>query len=129
MNTENHYKHLEYRPGNIARQPFVKGIKIRADTLYSASLEHIDDDGTVTPGMTPEEIAADRNLPLEVVLEAIDWCKNHYDIVLADRARENRLMDAEGMNHPDYKFNPSKYRKKLTPEERRRILNDEDLPG
>lgn len=129
MNTDNSYKHLEHRPGNSARQPFVKGVKIRADTLYSASIEHVDDDGGVTPGMTPQEIAEDRNLPLEVVLEAIDWCQKHYDVVLADRARGNRLMDALGMNHPDYKYNPSKYLKTITPEERRRILNDEDLPG
>ena len=129
MSTENQYKHLEHRPGNIARQPFIKGIKIRADTLYSDSIENIDDDGNVTPGRTPEEIAEDRNLPLEAVREAIDWCEKHLDVVLADRARENRLMDAQGMNHPDYKWNPSKYRKILTPEERRRILNDEDLSG
>ena len=129
MNTENHYRHLEHRPGGVARQPYLKGIKIRADTLYSASIEHIDDDGNVTPGQTPEELAEDRGLPLEAVREAIDWCQKHYDVVLADRARENRLMEAEGMNDPRYKYNPSKYRKVLTPEEERRILNDEDLPG
>jgi uncharacterized protein (DUF433 family) len=129
MNTEQEYKHLEHRPGNIARQPFIKGIKIRADTLYSDSIEKIDDEGNVTPGRTPEEIAQDRNLPLEAVREAIDWCEKHLDVVLADRARENRLADAEGENHPDFKWNPSKYRKILTPEERRRILNDEDLSG
>ena len=129
MSTENHYKHLEHRPGNVARQPFIKGIKIRADTLYSDSIEKIDDDGNVTPGRTPEEIAEDRNLPLEAVREAIDWCEKHIDVVLADRARENRLADAQGMNHPDYKWNPSKHLKTLTPEERRRILNDEDLSG
>jgi uncharacterized protein (DUF433 family) len=129
MSTENQYKYLEHRPGNIARQPFIKGIKIRADTLYSAATEKIDDDGSVEPGRTPEQIAEDYNLPLEAVREAIDWCEKHYDVVLADRARANRLADAEGMNNPDYKWNPSKYRKILTPEERRRILNDEDLPG
>ena len=129
MNTENEYKHLEYRPGGIARQPYIKGIKIRADTIYSAFVEKIDDDGSVEPGQSPEEIAEGRNLPLEVVREAIDWCEKHYDVVLADRARENRLMDAKGYNHPDFKYNPSKYRKTLTPEEERRILNDEDLPG
>jgi hypothetical protein len=129
MSTDNPYKHLEHRPGGIARQPFIKGIKIRADTLYSAFIEKIDDDGNVTLGQTPEEIANDRGLPLEAVLEAIDWCEKHYDVVLADRARGNRLLEALGTNHPDYKYNPSKYLKTLTPEERRRILNDEDLPG
>ena len=129
MSTENNYKHLEHRPGRLVRQPYIKGIKIRADTLYSAFVEKIDDDGSVEPGRTPEEIAADYNLPLEAVREAIDWCEKHYDVMLADRARANRLAAAQGMDHPDYKYNPSKYLKTLTPEERRRILNDEDLPG
>jgi hypothetical protein len=129
MNLEGYYKYLELRPGDIARQPFLKGIKIRADTLFSDSIEHIEDDGSVTPGQTPEEIAENRNLPLEVVREALDWCQKNLAVLLADRARENRLMDAQGMNHPDYKYHPSKYRRTLTPEEERRILNDEDLLG
>ncbi len=129
MDTEKQYNHLEFRPGNIARQPFLKCRKVRADTIYSDSIDRIDDDGSVIPRQTPVEIAANRWLPVEAVREAIEWCEKHLDVVLADRARENRLMDAEGMNHPDYKYNPSKYRRILTPEEERRILNDEDLPG
>ena len=77
MSTENNYKHLEHRPGDIVRQPYIKGIKIRADTLYSDSIEKIDDDGNVTPGRTPEEIAADYGPSLEAVREAIDWCEKH----------------------------------------------------
>ena len=129
MDTEKQYKHLEFRPGGVARQPFLKGVKIRADTLYSDSIENIDDDGNVTPGRTPEEIAEDRNLSVEAVREAIEWCEKHLDVVLADRARENRLLDAEGVNRSNCKYNPSKYLKILTPQERRRILNDEDLFG
>jgi uncharacterized protein (DUF433 family) len=128
MNADNQYKHLEYHPGRLVRQPYIKGIKIRADTIYSDSIEKIDDDGNATPGRTAEEIAEDRNLPLEAVGEAIDWCEKHLDVVLADRARANRLAEARGENHPDYKWNPSKYRKILTREEEDRILNDEDLP-
>ena len=83
----------------------------------------------MTPGRTPEEIAEDRNLSVEAVREAIEWCEKHLDVVLADRARENRLLDAEGVNRSNCKYNPSKYLKILTPQERRRILNDEDLFG
>jgi hypothetical protein len=101
---------------------------MRAEIPYSATIEKIQDDGSVEPGMTPEEVAADYNIPLEAVLEAIDWCRNHEDVLIADHAREDRLMEASGMNHPDYKYDPAKYYRFVTGEERRRIYDDEPLP-
>lgn len=100
MSTENNYKHLEHRPGRLVRQPYIKGIKIRADTLYSAFVEKIDDDGSVEPGRTPEEIAADYNLPLEAVREAIDWCEKHYDVMLADRTGRTAWRPRRGWTTP-----------------------------
>jgi len=49
--------------------------------------------------------------------------------VIADHAREDRLIQASEMNHPDYKHRPGKYYKPLTPEQWAKIVNDEDLPG
>ena len=63
------------------------------------------------------------------VREAIEYCKAHWDVVLKDHANEERLSEATGMNHPDYKYNPKKYYKPLTPQERAAIFNDESLPG
>ncbi len=123
------YHYLETRPGQLYRQPYVKGLRMRAEIPYSATIEKIQDDGSVEPGRTPEEVAADYDIPLEAVLEAIDWCQKHEDVLIADHAREDRLMEAHGMNHPDYKYDPGKYYKPLNGEERNRIYNDEDLPG
>lgn len=122
------YQHLEQRPGSLYRQPFIKGSRIRAEIVYPLTLSYEDEEEGFQAGQTPEQIAADYHLAVEAVQEAIDWCKNHWDVVIADHAREDRLMEASGMNHPDYKYNPTKYYKILTPEERRRIINDEDLP-
>ncbi len=124
MSSEKEYKYLDGpRPGSLYRQLWIKGTRIRAEILYYAYI-HADEDEP----RTPEELAADYGLPVEAVREAIDYCSTHLDVILADHAREDRLMEATGMNHPDYKYNPKKYYKMITEEERARIINDEDLP-
>src|SRR2546430_14533675 len=100
MSIDKKYEHLEQRPGSLYRQPFLKGTRIRAEIVYSPRVPKMDEEDGYTEGQTPEEVAADYNLPLAAVLEAIDYCKNHWDIVIADHAREDRLMEACGMNHP-----------------------------
>src|SRR5262245_34364804 len=127
METEEQYQHLETRKGSLYRQPFIKGTRIRAEIPYGRTIDKEDEEGP-WPGQTPEEVAADLNVSPEAVLEAIDWCQKHWDVVIADHAREDRLMEATGMNHPDYKYNPGKHYRMLTPEEYARIINDEDLP-
>jgi hypothetical protein len=54
--------------------------------------------------MPPEEIAAEFNLPLEAVKEAIAYCQSNPPEIAQDFEREERLIEASGMNHPDYKY-------------------------
>src|SRR5262249_37577955 len=108
------------------RQPFIKGTRIRVEIPYGRTMPGGDPE---EPGQPPEQVAADLRIPLEAVFEAIDYCQKPWDVVCADHAREERLMEATGMNHPDYQYNPGAYYKILTPQERSRIINDEDLPG
>lgn len=128
MILENEYKYLEPRQGSLYRQPFLKGTRIRAEIAYARTVDALDEEEGWIKGDPPEQVAADFYVPVEAVHEAIDWCQKHWDVVIADHAREDRLMEAHGMNHPDYKYNPKKYYKMITPEERARIINDEDLP-
>ena len=129
MSIEKTYPHLEPRPCSAYRQPYVKGTRIRVEIPYSDTIDKVEDDGEVWPGRTPEEIAADYCIPVAAVLEAIDWCGKHWDVVVADHSREERLIEAHGMNHPEYKNDPKKYYKELTLEKLTQILNDEALPG
>lgn len=124
MSTEKKYEYLEPRPCSSYRQLFLKGRRIRAWNIYCDTLP--SEEGEVR---TPEEVAADYGLPLEAVLEAVDYCRSNPPEIAADRAREERIMEATGMNHPDYKYNPKKYYKMLTAEERARLERDESLPG
>src|SRR5947208_730010 len=101
MKPEKTYQHLERRPCSLYRQLFVKGRRIRAEILYRLTLP--SEDGEV---YTPEEVAADFGLPLEVVREAIEYCESNPPEIALDHAREDRLAELSGMNHPDYKYNP-----------------------
>jgi uncharacterized protein (DUF433 family) len=51
--------------------------------------------------MTPEEIAADYNLPVEAVREAIAYVESNPPELLEDYAREDARMEARGTNSPD----------------------------
>jgi uncharacterized protein (DUF433 family) len=125
MSDIHQYRYLERRPRSMYRQLFVKGTRIRAEILYSLTVPSAED-GEV---YAPEEVAAAYGLPVEAVHEAIDYCHNHWDEVVQDHGREERLADASGENDPDYKYHPKEHYRPLTPEEWARLTRDEAVPG
>jgi uncharacterized protein (DUF433 family) len=127
MSAVDNYLHLEYRPGSLYRQPFIKGTRIRVEIPYGWTIDKEDEEG-IEKGQTPEQVAADFNLPVEAVLEAIDYCQQHWDVVCSDHAREERIVEATGMNHPNYKYNPKEYYRLLSPQELARLDQDDSLP-
>ena len=98
MSTITRYRFLEARPNSAYRQLFIKGTRIRAELVYRA---HVHPEEP----MTPEEVASDFGLPLEVVLEAIDYCKSNPPELAADLAEEESLMAARGQLDPGYQQN------------------------
>jgi uncharacterized protein (DUF433 family) len=108
----NQYKYLARKPKSNYKQLFIKDRWISPRTLYGKYVREEEP-------MTPEEIAADYELPLEAVLEAIAYCESNPPEIAQDFAREEALMEATGMNDPDYKYHPQP--KVLTPQERARI--------
>lgn len=103
------WHYLEPRPGSFYQQLFVKGTRIRAEIIYGLTV-----DGSEP--MTPEEVAADFDLPMEAVREAIAYCESDPPEIAEDHQREERVMEATGMNDPAYKYG-GKY-KVLSPQER-----------
>ncbi len=95
-------------PKSAYKQLFIKGTRIRAEVVYRLSVGR--------EPMTPEEIAADYGLALEAVKEAIAYGTSAPPEIEADRRGEERVMEATGMNDPDYKRG-GKY-KILSPHER-----------
>jgi uncharacterized protein (DUF433 family) len=110
--TTSTWKHLAPNPKSNYKQLFIKGRRIRARDLYGLFM-------SAEEPMTPEEIAAGYDLPLEVVQEAIAYCQTDPPEIKEDFAREERIMEATGMNDPDYKYG-GKYRI-LSPQERARL--------
>src|SRR6266852_4454660 len=98
--------YLEPRPESCYRQLFIKVRRIRAEILHSLTIPSAD----TGEFYTPRQIADDYSLPLEAVQEAIAYCESNPPEIEADHRGEERLAEASGMNHPDYKWNPKKYR-------------------
>ena len=109
--TETRYRFLSPNPKSAYKQLFVSGTRIRAQVLYGwlAGDEP----------MTPEEIATDYGLPIEAVDEAIAYCESQPPELEEDYLREEALMQATGMNEPNYKEHPAP--KLLSPREREQL--------
>jgi uncharacterized protein (DUF433 family) len=84
MAAPNQYRFLEPRPGSNYRQLWVKGRHMRAEVLYRC---------TVGPEpRTPQEVADDYELPIEVVLEATTYAKEQESLLTEERQREEGRM-------------------------------------
>ena len=91
------WQYLAPNPKSCYKQLFVKGTRIRARVLYGMFM-------SADEPMTPEEIAGEFDLPLAAVKEAIAYCQSSPPEIAQDFEREDRLMEASGMNDPDYKY-------------------------
>jgi hypothetical protein len=103
MSIQIDYQYLESRSRSNYRQLWVKGRHMRAEVLYRC---------TVGPeARKPEEVARDYELPVEAVLEAIDYSTRNKPLLDAERHREELTMKAHGLDQPphvpaDYRRNP-----------------------
>ena len=112
MPTQTTWKYLERDPKSSYRQLSIKGRRIKARTLYGQYM-------SAEEPMTVEEIAKDRDLPIEAVKEAIAYCESDPPELRQDYTYDEMIMEAAGMNDPNYKYNPRP--KPIAPEERARI--------
>ena len=87
------YNYLKPKPGSNYRQLFVNG-RIRAEILYRETIGG--------EPLTPDEVAREYGLPVEAVLEAIDYCLRNQDLLDADRAREVARIKAAGRDQWPY---------------------------
>ncbi len=94
MGGTNGYKYLDRWPGSNYRQYFYKKRKIRAETLYRATLE--------PDARTPEEVARDFDVPVEAVLEAVDYCQRNEDLLREEREEDLADIRARGLDKPPY---------------------------
>lgn len=105
------YKYLMPNRKSAYKQLFVMG-RIFPWTIYGA---HVHEEEP----MTMEQIAADWDIPLEAVQEAISYYESNPAEMLDDFRREDARAEAAGLNDPGYKLHPQP--KILSPEERAAI--------
>jgi uncharacterized protein (DUF433 family) len=89
-----HYQHLEHRPSSNYQQLWIKGRHIRAEILYRLTIG--------SEPQTPQEVAEDYDLPIEVVQESIEYAVQHQGLLDAERAREETRMRKLGLDKPPY---------------------------
>ena len=87
------YKYLKSKPGSNYRQLFING-RIRAEILYRET--------TGLEPLTPEEVAREYGLPVEAVLEAIDYCRHNRELLDQERARESARIKSAGRDKWPY---------------------------
>jgi len=90
--TETQYHHLEPRPGSNYRQLFLKGRRIRAAVVDEAI--HGPDP------FTPEEFASEYQVPLEAVLEALEYVARSRPLIEQERDHEAAKLRARGLDRP-----------------------------
>ena len=89
IEVQKQYRHLEAHPGSNYRQLFLKGRRIRVDLVYQDT--HGPD------AYTPETWAENYQVPLEAVLEALDYVEQNQPVIQADRDREAARLRARGL--------------------------------
>src|SRR5438876_11556958 len=92
------YKYLRPKPGSNYTQRFSK--RIRAEVLYRETVG-------LEP-LSPEEVAREYNVPLEAVLESIDYCEKNKELLDAERAREWERIKASG--HDKWPYAPKDFK-------------------
>ena len=79
------WQYLAPKPKSAYKQLFIKGRNIAARTLYGMYMSAEE------PPMSLEEIAADYELPIEVVQEAIAYCQTNPPEIREDFEAEEAL--------------------------------------
>ena len=92
MSEQNQYRFLEPRPCSNYRQLFIKGRRIRAEVIYRQTVGE--------DPRTPEQVAEDYELPLEAVLEAIDYCLHNEPLLREERDQDLAEIRALGLDKP-----------------------------
>ena len=92
MNANGEYQYLKPKRGSRYRQLFFG--RIRAEVLYRETVG--------TEPLSPDEVAREYNVPVEAVLEAIDYCVKNKDLLDAERAREDAQIKAAGRDQWPY---------------------------
>src|SRR5262245_43839619 len=92
MESNGEYKYLRPKRGSRYQQLFFG--RIRAEVLYRETVG--------TSPLSAEEVAREYNVPVEAVLEAIDYCVKNKDLLDSERSREEAEIKRAGRDRWPY---------------------------
>jgi hypothetical protein len=88
MESNGEYKYLRPKRGSRYQQLFFG--RIRAEVLYRETVGR--------EPLAPAEVAREYKVPVDAVLEAIDYCIKNKDLLDAERAREEAAIMMSGLD-------------------------------
>lgn len=84
MKTKAKYRHLERRPDKRSQELFVRGTGIRASTVWH---------DRYVSRFPPDQIAKDRDIPVEAVYEALAYCQENWESICQERDQERQRLE------------------------------------
>ena len=83
------WQYLESRPHPWRKQLYIKGRRQKAFTVWMDMLVN---------ELTPEEVAESKELPIAAVIEAIEYCESHQELLKQEADEERRRLEAKGIS-------------------------------
>jgi uncharacterized protein (DUF433 family) len=92
MGIQTEYRHLEQRPDKRSQELFVRGVGVRASTIWH---------DRYVSRRSPAQIAQDRDIPLEAVYDALAYCQEHWETICREKDSESERLRQRGFfDHP-----------------------------
>jgi uncharacterized protein (DUF433 family) len=82
------WQFLEQRPDNWRQQLYLKGKKLRAHIVWS---------DMIVNQWSIEETAYNWDLPIEAVIEAIEYCQTHQELLAQEADEERQYLNQHGV--------------------------------
>jgi uncharacterized protein (DUF433 family) len=82
------WQYLEQRPDNWRQQLYIKGRKLRAHIVWS---------DMIVNQWSIEETAYNWDLPIEAVIEAIEYCQTHQELLAQEADEERQYLNQHGV--------------------------------
>ncbi len=86
--TKTQWQYLEPRPDSWRKQLYIKGRKLTAFGVWSDMMVN---------GDTLEDTADNWEIPLDAVLEVIEYCETHQELIAAEAESERRYLEERGV--------------------------------
>ncbi len=87
--TTTQWQYLEKRPHPWRQQLYFKGRRLKAFDVWMDMMVNEE---------TPEEAADNWDLPLAAVLEAIEYCSTHQELLKREAEEERRYLEEHGVS-------------------------------